>query len=137
MAIQALTGSVINITGLGDVSAYCKSWTLSIDVAELDTTDFASSGWTEVIGGLKSFTLAVELMDDFAVGTIDDDIFAALGTVCAFQAKVNAGAISTSNPEYQGSVLITQDVVGGAVGDLAAKSLTFAGSGAIVRDVTP
>lgn len=136
MAIQALTGSVIQINS-SDISAYCKSWTLSLDVADLDTTDFASSGWTERIGGLKSFTLAVELMDDFAASAIDDDLYSILGTVVTFAAKVNAGAISTSNPEYQGSILIKPHAVGGAVGDLAVKSLTFPGTGAIVRDVTP
>ena len=137
MAIQALTAEYISLGTAGDISAFCKSATLTIDSAQLDTTDFASAGWTEMIGGLKSGTLAVELMDVVAAGSIDADFYTDLGTVVAFALRADNGAISTSNPEYQGNVLITQWNIGGAVGDLATKSLSFPITGAITRDVTP
>jgi predicted secreted protein len=135
MAIQALTAQVVSINSV-DISAYCKSATLTIDVNSLDTTDFASDGWTEMIGGLKSGTLSVELMDDVADNELDEDLYAILGTVVPFAVKLDDGGISASNPEYQGNVLITQWNIGGAVGDLATKSLSFPITGAIVRDVT-
>ena len=134
MAIQALTAEVVTINSV-DVSAYCKSATLAVDVNQLDTTDFASGGWTEMIGGLKSGTLSLELMDDVADNEIDEDFYAILGTVVTFAVKLNNSAISASNPEYQGSVLITSHSLGGAVGDLATKSLTFPTTGAITRAV--
>jgi hypothetical protein len=137
MAVQALTAEYITLGTAGNISAFCKSATLTIDAAQLDTTDFASGGWTEMIGGLRSATLAIELMDDFAAGSIDDDIYADLGNVVAFALRADNGAISTSNPEYQGFVLVTSWNAGGAVGDLASKSLSFPVTGAIVRDVTP
>jgi hypothetical protein len=135
MAIQALTAEVVSINSV-DISAYCKSATLTIDVNQLDTTDFASDGWTEMIGGLKSGTLAIELMDDVADDSIDEDFYALLGTVVPFALKLDDAAISASNPEYQGNVLITSHSLGGAVGDLAMKSYSFPITGAIVRDVT-
>lgn len=135
MAIQALTAEVVTINSI-DFSAYCKSATLTIDVNQLDATDFASDGWTEMIGGLKSGTLSIELMDDVADDQVDEDLYGILGKVVPFTVKLDDGAISTSNPEYQGNVLITQWNIGGAVGDLATKSLSFPITGAIVRDVT-
>lgn len=136
MAIYALTGQVVTVNAV-DYSDHLKSATLTVDAAQLDTTDFASAGWTEVIGGLKSGTLALEFMDDVANDDVDEELWALLGTVVAFTIKATTGSISTSNPEYQGSVLITGHSLGGAVGDLAQKSLSFPTSGAIVRDVTP
>ena len=35
------------------------------------------------------------------------------------------------------AVLVTSHSIGGAVGDLAGKSLSFPTSGAVVRDITP
>ena len=136
MAIQALTAEFVSVNSV-DISAYAKSATLTIDVASLDTTDFSSSGWTEMIGGLKSGTLAIELMDDVADDQIDEDFYAILGTVVPFAVRLDSGAISTSNPEYQGNVLITSHSLGGSVGDLATKSYSFPITGAITRDVTP
>jgi len=135
MAIQALVAEVVTINSV-DISAYCKSATLTIDVNQLDTTDFASGGWTEMIGGLKSGTLSLEIMDDVADDQIDEDFYAILGTVVPFTVKLNNAAISASNPEYEGSVLITSHSIGGAVGDLATKSYSFPITGAIVRDIT-
>lgn len=136
MAVFALTSEVVTLNSQ-DISAWCKSATLTVDAAQLDTTDFASGGWVEMIGGLKSGQLQLELMDDVAVGEIDADIWGIIGTVVAFTLKPTNAAISTSNPEYQGNVLITGWSIGGAVGDLATKSLSFPLSGAITRDTTP
>lgn len=136
MGVFALTSEVVTLNSV-DYSDHLKSAVLTLDAAQLDTTDFASGGWTEVIGGLKSGTLALNFMDDVADNDVDEELFALLSTVVAFTVKAATGAISTSNPEYQGSVLITGHSFGGDVGSLAMKSLTFPTTGAIVRDVTP
>ena len=136
MAIFALTSVTTTLNSV-DVTAYTKSVTLSLDAAQLDTTDFASGGWTEMIGGLKSGTLNIEFMDDLADDQLDEDLYGIFGTVVPFTVKGTSASIGTSNPEYQGNVLITSWTLGGAVGDLAGKSLSFPISGAITRDVTP
>lgn len=135
MAVYALTSQVTVINSV-DYSDHLKSSTLTLDAAQLDTTDFASGGWVEMIGGLKSGTLALNFMDDVADNDVDEELFALLGTVVTFTVKATSSAISASNPEYQGSVLITGHSIGGDVGALAQKSLTFPTSGAIVRDIT-
>lgn len=136
MAVYALTSQVVTINSV-DYSDHLKSATLAVDAAQLDTTDFASGGWVEMIGGLKSGTLALEFMDDVADNDVDEELWALLGTVVAFTIKPTNASISASNPEYQGNVLITGHSLGGAVGELAQKSLTFPTSGAITRDITP
>jgi len=136
MAVYALTSQVVSLNSV-DYSDHLKGATLTVDAAQLDTTDFASAGWTEVIGGLKSGTLALEFMDDVAANDVDSELWPLLGTVVAFTLRATSGSIATGNPEYQGSVLITSHSIGGAVGDLASKSLSFPTSGAITRDVTP
>lgn len=136
MAVYALTSQVVTINSV-DYSDHLKSATLAVDAAQLDTTDFASGGWVEMIGGLKSGTLALEFMDDVADNDVDEELWNLLGTVVTFTIKATSGSISTSNPEYQGNVLITGHSLGGAVGELAQKSLTFPTSGAITRDITP
>jgi len=135
MAIYALTSQVVTINSV-DYSDHLKSATLAVDAAQLDTTDFASGGWVEMIGGLKSGTLTLEFMDDVADNDVDEELWALLGTVVAFTIKATSASISAANPEYQGNVLVTGHSIGGAVGDLATKSLTFPTSGALVRDIT-
>ena len=132
MAVFALTSEYTALNG-SDRSADIKSSVLTVDVAELDTTDFASAGWTEVIGGLKSGTLAIEFQDDVAASAVDSILWPLLGTVVTFEVRGTSAAVGTSNPKYTGSVLITQASIGGAVGELAMKSLTFPTTGAVTR----
>ena len=134
MALFALTAQVVTLNAV-DYSDTCKQATLVVDAAQLDSTDFASAGWVEYIGGLKSGTLSFH--DNVADNDIDEELWALLGTVVAFTLKPVSGTTGASNPEYQGSVLVTSHAIGGAVGDLAGKSLSFPTSGAVVRDITP
>jgi hypothetical protein len=132
VAVFALTSQYTALNG-ADRSADIKSSVLTVDVAELDTTDFASSGWTEVIGGLKSGTLAIEFQDDVASSAVDSVLWPLLGTVVTFEVRGTSASVGASNPKYTGSVLITQASIGGAVGELAMKSLSFPVTGAVTR----
>ena len=132
MAAFALT-SVTTVIGGTDFTAFLKNATLTVDAAQLDTTDFASGGWVEMIGGLKSGTLSLEFIDDLADDSVDEDLWTLFGTVAAFSVKGTSAAAGTSNPSYSGNMLITSASLGGAVGDLAGKSLSFPTSGAVSR----
>jgi len=133
MAVQALLNSFCSINGT-DISTDCKGITLSIDVAELDTTTMGST-YQGVIGGVKSGSLAIEVVDDIAAAAIDSVLFPLIGTVVAFVVRVDSAAVGASNPEFTGSVLIQSYQIGGSHGDLAMKSLTFPTSGTIGRAV--
>ena len=135
MAVYAITSSTFVLNSV-DYSDHVKSVTISADVASLDTTDMASSGWNEFIGGLKSYTVAVEFMDDMADNDLDEELWALLGTVVTWESKPTSAAAGAANPRYNGSVLVTQHMLGGPVGDLAGKSITFQGSGALARSLS-
>lgn len=132
MAVFALTSTTVTLNGSA-ITGDLKSATLAVDAAQLDTTDFASGGWVEMIGGLKSGTLTLEFQDDLADDALDEDLWGILGTVVAFTIKGTSATTAASNPVYSGNVLITSWSLGGGVGDLAGKSLTFPTSGAVSR----
>jgi len=134
MAVMSLTTQYTSINSV-DESANIKSSTLTVDVNPLDTTDFASAGWVEQIGGLKSGTLAVEFQDDIVAAAIDSKLWAILGTVVPFEVRLTSAVVGASNPKWTGNILITGHSIGGAVGDLAMKSLSFPTSGAVTRAV--
>ena len=132
MAVQAWTNVSI-IEGALEIGGYVKNFTGEAECTPLDTTDFASGGWVEMIGGLKSGQLSIEFMDDLADSSIDDDLWQIFGTVVTFTVKGTSASVGVNNPSYSGSVLITGTSLGGSVGDLAGKTLTFPTSGAISR----
>lgn len=138
MAIMVLTAAYVSITGPGTIHDHCSKAELTIDVEEKDVTTFADAGWKAVLGGLKSGQLALSLKQDIADDGLDEDFWTILGTVVTFAVRLTQSAISTSNPEYQGSVLIKEwKPLNGSVGDVAELDVTFPTSGVITRDVTP
>jgi len=135
VAVYAMTATQFVVNSQDHVSKV-KSLVLNVTAEQLDTTNMSSSGWKEMIGGLKGGSISLTLMDDFADNGLDEDIFDIIGTVVAVTAKPTGAGISTSNPEFQFSVLCTDWNFGGGVGELAEKSVTWPITGAVTRDVT-
>lgn len=131
MAVLAYTDAylVINSVNLSD---HVKSVTLTVDGAVLDSTAMTDT-WTESIGGLKSGSLAVTFNDDFASGSVDATLWPLLNTSTTFELRPTSGAVSATNPKWTGSVQVNSLSVGGGVGELAAKSVTFPTTGAVTR----
>jgi len=115
-----------------DVSAYVKSAKLDLGAAELDSTTMGDDS-TEMIGGVKSGTLAVEFVDSVTSAEIDAILWPLFGTVVAFKVRPDSAEVGVNNPQYAGNVLISQHSLGGSHGELATKSLTFPTSGDIAR----
>lgn len=136
MSVFMLSSVTVTVNAV-DYTDHLKSASLALDAAQLDTTDFASAGWVEAIGGLKSGTLSLEFMDDFADNDVDEELFALLGTVVTFAIKSATGTVAATNAEYRGSVLVTSAPMGGAVGELAGKSVSWPTTGAVSRAVAP
>lgn len=136
MAAYSMTATQLTIAGQ-DYTSDARSVSINISVDQLDTTNFGSAGWRTMIGGLKSGELTVTFNDDFADNGLDEDIFALLGSTAAITCKPTGSAVSTSNPEFQFSVLVNNWNFGGEVGALAQKSVTWPITAAVVRDVTP
>ena len=135
MAKFVFTSPKVTLNGTAnDVSASCRSLTIDITAAEVDTTNFGSAGFIEMAGGLKGGSVSIEWNDDVAAAAIDSAIWPLLGGTAALTWRpAGTAAIGSANPEYQATVLVTQTTSGGAVGDLATKSVTWPTTGTITR----
>jgi hypothetical protein len=117
-----------------DLSSYCKKAELTTKVEEKETTTYASQGWKELLGGLKSGELGIDFLQDVAVSALDSIMWPLLGTVVTFEVRLNNAAASTSNPKYTGSVLVNGwNPIQGSVGDEASVGVSYPTSGAVTR----
>ena len=132
MAKFVVTATNVTMGG-EDISTACARAELVINAAEVETTDFGSGGFTEVIGGLKSGTLSLDFHQDFGADAVSTLFLDTVGTVVVFTLVAGNGtAAGTTSPLYTVSCLITSFTpVSGAVGDLGTFSVSFPTTGAI------
>ena len=132
MAAQIHSTIFLSLGGT-DVSSYVKSASLTPGVATQDSTTMGDA-WTEQLGGLKSWSMSVEFVQDFATGALDSILWALHGVNTAVIYRANSAAVSVNNPQYTGAAILSYDqIVGGTVGDLAMASITLTGNGALAR----
>lgn len=135
MGVLALVSCRVELATI-DMSAYSAAIEVNAEGAELDTTNFASGGWEQLIMGLKKFSLKVKFNDDFAASTVDDRVWGWFnaGANVAFKIRPTSAAIATTNPSIEGLFVPSQyTFVAGSVGDLATKDLTWPGYGSLSR----
>ncbi len=131
MAKYVVTATSVRLNGT-DVSGACARAELVINAAEVETTDFGSGGWTEIIGGLKSGQVTLDFHNDFGAGGVSALFQNLVGTIGTVELIPNGTAASATNPKYTAEVMINSFTpVSGAVGDLATFSVTFPTSGAV------
>lgn len=131
MAKYVVTSQSVTINSV-DLSDACARAELVLNAAEVETTDFGSAGWTEVVGGLKSGSLTLDFHADFGTGGVSETFADLVGTVVTFEIIAGGTTVSATTPAYSGSVLVNSFTASpGAVGDLATFSLTLPTSGAV------
>ena len=117
------------------MSAMSTSATLKVEADELEDTAFGDT-YRSRIAGLKDWSVDVEFNADFAASQVDATLWPLLGTVVTFKLRATSAAISATNPEYSGSVLVTEYTpLDGGVGDLAKVSVSWPGAGTLSRAV--
>lgn len=131
MAVFALINEYLSLNAVA-MTDHVRQATLAMEASVLDATAMGD-GWTKNVTGLKSGSLQVEFNDDTAVSQVDALLWPLFGTNTAFEVRLDAGAVSTTNPKYTGLVTIAQHNVGGALNEVARKSLTFPTSGTVSR----
>jgi hypothetical protein len=138
MAVFALTNEYVLFNAV-ELSDHARAATLTAEGEQLDSTTFGPNGWRTYIMGLKGGSVAIEFLDDFASGSVDATIWSAFntGTPIAFAMRPVNTTIATTNPEFQFNLLPNQYSLGGSLGELAGKTLTFPITGAVTRDTTP
>lgn len=133
MATIALLNAFISVNAV-NLSDHCRQVTLNAEVTDLDSTAFGDT-WNEHTGGLKSGTVTLEFLDDFAASQVDATLWPLLGTVTAFVVRPDSGAVSATNPQYSGSLFIAQHTVLGSLNEMAGKSVSYPTSGTVTRAV--
>lgn len=119
-----------------DVSANLNSVELSQEADDIETTNFGDTFRTR-IGGLKSASLTLNFMQDFGADSIDALLHPLLGEIAEVSIKPTSAAVSTTNPAYEFSVLVTQySPFASSTGDLATFSISVPVTGEVERVVT-
>lgn len=132
MASFAFTDASVVINAV-DLSDHVRSVTLNVEAEDLEDTAMGDT-FRSRIGGLKDWSVDIEFNQDFASSEVDATIFTILGTVVTVTVKPTSAAVSTTNPSYSGSVLISEyNPLDGSVGDLATTSVSWPGAGTLTR----
>lgn len=135
MSKYVVTGNTVSFNGT-DISASVARAELVISSTEVDVTDFASGGYTELVGGLKSGTVSLDFHSDYGAGglstVVSEDLVGTIGTVVIIAG--NGTAASGTTPSFTAECLLTSVTpVSGAVGDLSTWSVTWPTSGEITK----
>lgn len=133
MTTLALLNLSLTINAV-DLSDHTRNCQLALSAAQLSSEAFGDN-WEETTGGLKAGTLNFEVLDDFALSSIDSTLWSAFntGTNVAFEVRPVNAARSTTNPGYTGSVHPSEFQIGGALNTMAMKQLNWKVSGAVAR----
>jgi hypothetical protein len=119
--------------GTTNLSTSINSVTLDITADEVETTAFGSTYRTR-IGGLKSGTVSLDFMQDFAAGSVDALLFPLMGSTVAVKIAPTSSTVSATNPEYRFDCLVTQyQPYASSTGDLSTLSISWPTTGEIVR----
>ena len=136
MAVFLSNGAVVTLNSV-DVSTFVTGVTINRSFDELEITAMGDSAH-KFVKGLEASTITLDLLNDNAAAGVTATLASAWGTTVPLVIKRTNAAISTTNPEYQTTILVnnTQDL-NGAVGDISTQSITFTCNSVIVVDTTP
>lgn len=127
MAVFVLKDVSVTVNSV-DLSDYVTSVTLDYQVDQVEVTAMGSNGHTYT-GGLQNNQAQLNLNQDFAATKVAATLDALIGTTTTVVIKPTSAAVSATNPSYTmtNTFLASTQPVAGAVGDLAAMSVTFTG----------
>lgn len=135
MSTFVLDNTFVSIDG-NDVSDHVKSAGLNYSADEVDNTHMGDLTHL-MLGGLKDWSIDIEISQDFASSQIDSIIFPLVGTIIPVILRPTAGAVSATNPNYVGQALLTTyNPFSGSVGDLAGTTINLKAAGTLTREIS-
>ena len=133
MARIVLNNASVVFGTSNDLSDHIASVTINTSYDIVETTSFGSTAKTR-IAGLADNSVSLEFHQDFASGSVESIIYPLLGTAITIKVKPIADTVTTINPQYAFSALISEwTPLNGAVGELATASVTWPISGVITK----
>jgi len=119
---------------------HSQNVSLSVNADTIDVSTKDSSGWRDLIGGQKSFSLSADGLYDYSptAGTTTDP--SDLVTQMLNRTEVTftftyGGSLSAGDTYYTGSGLVTSFEVSGGVEDAPTYSVSIEGTGALTQVV--
>lgn len=132
MAKFAATDYAVSINGT-QFGTSLNSAELTIEADDLETTAFGGTFRTRV-GGLKSASVTLNFMQDFANGSVDATLNGLVGSIATVVIIPAGTAVTATNPKYTAECLVTQySPFASSVGDLATFSITWPVTGTVTR----
>jgi hypothetical protein len=136
MAIFLSNGVVVTLNSVA-LSDHVTSATINRSFDELEVTAMGDTAH-KFVKGLEASTITLDFLNDTASANVLATLQAAWGTTVPLTLKQTSAAVSSTNPEYQTTVLVNNTTdINGAVGDISTQSITFTCNSPIVVDVTP
>ncbi len=124
MAKFVATDYRITING-DDFSSSLAAATLDISAAEQEVTAFGDT-FVQRISGLKDASISLDFHQDFGAASVDEKLFALLGSQATVVITPTSGSTAGTNPAYSGVFLVTEyQPYASSVGDLATLSVSF------------
>lgn len=117
-------GVIVNSVNISD---HVSEVSIESSRAEVDVTSMGDTAM-EILLGLKDVTITVTVFNDYAVASIDSQMFALHNTNTPFPVEIRPdnSARSTSNPGYTITALLpAYNPLVGAVGAAVTSPLTF------------
>jgi hypothetical protein len=100
---------------------------------DLETTAFGGT-FRERIGGLKTGSVTLQFMQDFAAAAVDATIFPLFNTLATVVIVPTSGTVTSTNPSYTAVCLVNSySPHASSVGDIATFSVTWPTSGTVTR----
>jgi hypothetical protein len=128
----AATDYAVSINGT-QFGTSLNSAELTIEADDLETTAFGGTFRTRV-GGLKSASVTLNFMQDFAAGSVDATLNTLVGSIATVVIIPAGTAVTATNPRYTAECLVTQySPFASSVGDLATFSVTWPVTGTVTR----
>jgi len=141
MAKIVLTNAYVLLGDLYDISSYVTNISLSTTHDIIETTQFGDVYKTR-IAGLGDNQANFEFLQDFSStivnpGGLENVIYPLIGTAINCKIRPTGAAVSTSNPQYSFSLLISEwQPLSGSVGELSTASVFWFISGEITKTTT-
>jgi hypothetical protein len=132
MAKIVLTNPSITISGT-DLSDHISQVTIDTKYDIVETTSFGDTAKKRV-AGLADNSVSIDFFQDFASSSVETTIYPLLGTAASIVIKPVATTVTTTNPSYTVSALVSEwTPLKGGIGQLATASVTWPVSGAITK----
>lgn len=132
MAKFAATDFTITVNGTS-LTTSLQSVDLTITADDKDTTTFGN-GYRTRVAGLKSGSLKLNFLQDYAASSVEATLYSLLGTIATVVILPTSGTASATNPSYTVPCLVNQiQPLSASVGDLAVQQVTWMTSGTVVK----